>query len=203
MADPIPLAEVPEDLGRNDPCPCGSNRKYKKCCQRVHRMQREAEKRSAGVSDLIDETTNAWGLYKLLCQVRDDNMYALFYEMAHDEGPFRERFASKTDFIQAADSGEELLVAGPKADLRRIRLDGVDNYLLLTEGLDDPSASSFRYTVVIARPNQYDAAGEPRDVEHDGLRVWKVERHERAKGDLEDGDLSLSELGYEWGQTSE
>jgi len=27
--DPITSDEVP---GRNDPCPCGSGRKYKKCC---------------------------------------------------------------------------------------------------------------------------------------------------------------------------
>ena len=27
---------------RNDPCPCGSGRKYKKCCLRNHEMQRDA-----------------------------------------------------------------------------------------------------------------------------------------------------------------
>ena len=27
----IPLANIPS-VGRNDPCPCGSTRKYKKCC---------------------------------------------------------------------------------------------------------------------------------------------------------------------------
>lgn len=203
MSNPIPLSEVPEDIGRNDPCPCGSGRKYKKCCQRAHRMQREAEKRSAGVEDLIDESTNAWGVYKLLRQVRADNMYALFYDMSHEAGPFRERFASKTDYIQAADAGEELLVSGNDADLRRIRLDGDTHYLLLTEGLDDPRATSYRYNVISLRPNEVDADGNPRDVDHPGLRVWDVERHERAKDDLDDGDLSLADLGYEWGPGSE
>jgi len=30
-----PMASVPrteEKVGRNDPCPCGSGKKYKKCC---------------------------------------------------------------------------------------------------------------------------------------------------------------------------
>jgi len=24
--------EFPKEIGRNDPCPCGSGKKYKKCC---------------------------------------------------------------------------------------------------------------------------------------------------------------------------
>ncbi len=29
---PIPIVETKRKVGRNDPCPCGSGRKYKKCC---------------------------------------------------------------------------------------------------------------------------------------------------------------------------
>ena len=32
-AQPI---KVDEKIGRNDPCPCGSEKKYKKCCGRVN-----------------------------------------------------------------------------------------------------------------------------------------------------------------------
>jgi hypothetical protein len=31
-AAPEPAAVVPQKVGRNDPCPCGSGKKYKKCC---------------------------------------------------------------------------------------------------------------------------------------------------------------------------
>ncbi len=31
---PKPIVSPTTKLGRNDPCPCGSGRKYKKCCQR-------------------------------------------------------------------------------------------------------------------------------------------------------------------------
>jgi hypothetical protein len=30
--EPPPKAEAAEKVGRNDPCPCGSGKKYKKCC---------------------------------------------------------------------------------------------------------------------------------------------------------------------------
>ena len=29
---PIEQAHSDQDVGRNDPCPCGSGKKYKKCC---------------------------------------------------------------------------------------------------------------------------------------------------------------------------
>ena len=29
---PIPISEIPAKTGRNEPCPCGSGKKYKKCC---------------------------------------------------------------------------------------------------------------------------------------------------------------------------
>ena len=200
MSNPIPLSEVPEDIGRNDPCPCGSGRKYKKCCQRVHRMQREAEKRSKSVEDLIEESTNAWDVYQLLRQIHDNNMFALFYDATHDQSPFQERYASKTEFIGAADSGEANLPASSSDNLRRIRLDGPNTYILLTSGMDDPSAASFGYTVVVLRDNELDADGQARQVDHPGPRVWDVQRHERSKAELDDGDLSLADLGYEWGQ---
>lgn len=29
---PVEQAKRESDVGRNDPCPCGSGKKYKKCC---------------------------------------------------------------------------------------------------------------------------------------------------------------------------
>jgi hypothetical protein len=196
-------AEIPEDIGRNDPCPCGSGAKYKKCCQKSHRVQREAQKESTGVDTLINESTNAWGIFKLLRQVHENNMHGLFYDMTHSEGPFRARFAEKTDYIQAADAGDEALAAGPDADLRRVRIDGDDHYLLLSEGLKDPRSTSYSYQVVVLRPNEIDAEQNPREVENPGLRVWDIQRHERAKDEVSDGDLSLVDLGYTWGSANE
>ncbi len=42
-----------EDVGRNDPCPCGSGRKYKKCCLR--RAKRHGDKRADIERKLTDE----------------------------------------------------------------------------------------------------------------------------------------------------
>ena len=34
-------AKASPQVGRNDPCPCGSGRKYKQCCLRKQRAARE------------------------------------------------------------------------------------------------------------------------------------------------------------------
>lgn len=190
---------IPENIGRNDPCPCQSGRKYKKCCQEKHRIEREAKKESTQVERLIGEKTNAWRVFKLLRQVHQNNMHALLYDMTHALGPFRERYPDKADYIKAADAGDEPLIAGPQADLRRVRLDENTQYLLITEGLDDPRATKYTYQVVTLRPNQLDADDNARDVDHLGLRVWDIQRHERTKEAGTEGDISLKELGYEWG----
>lgn len=50
--------------GRNDPCPCGSGRKYKRCCQR------EQQARSAPVADLGPGVAMAWLGERFRKQVR-------------------------------------------------------------------------------------------------------------------------------------
>lgn len=63
-------------IGRNDPCPCGSGRKYKKCCMekdlaekraakaaaepktRILSPRKQFQQRSSEILDLIEETTN-------------------------------------------------------------------------------------------------------------------------------------------------
>jgi protein O-GlcNAc transferase len=45
-------------VGRNDPCPCGSGKKYKKCCLPLHEESRAKEREAAaltpGFTDLDD-----------------------------------------------------------------------------------------------------------------------------------------------------
>jgi hypothetical protein len=51
--------------------------------------------------------------------------------------------------------------------------------------------------VVTLRPNQIDGDRSVREVEHEGLRVWNVERHEFAKSDIEE-ELTFTDLKYTW-----
>jgi tetratricopeptide (TPR) repeat protein len=49
-------------IGRNDPCPCGSGKKYKKCCLPLHEESRAKERETAALtagSIDLDELSNS------------------------------------------------------------------------------------------------------------------------------------------------
>ncbi len=46
--------------GRNDPCPCGSGKKYKKCCEMKQR-QKKIEAKALSVSDLGQQMSQKMG----------------------------------------------------------------------------------------------------------------------------------------------
>src|SRR4051794_34915563 len=53
------------EVGRNDPCPCGSGRKHKRCCLEIHqtaqRVAAAAEARLLELGDLVrDEAPEQW-----------------------------------------------------------------------------------------------------------------------------------------------
>ena len=52
-------------IGRNDPCPCGSGKKYKKCCLNrqyvdVKTLMRDVLSKYGYSCDIIDVVTNAY-----------------------------------------------------------------------------------------------------------------------------------------------
>ena len=195
MSDPISASEIPEDLGRNDPCPCGSGRKYKKCCQRAHRRQKETEKKNPQAHDLIGEDTIPWKVFKLLGQIQQNSALGVYYDLHHEASPFRERYPAKSAFIEAVDDGEEILPAGPSMKLAHQRLDPPDTFLVLRD--DDPKQDTVAFQIITLRPNEFDADAGEREVDHPGLRIWDVKRH-RVDRDEVDGTPSLESFGIGW-----
>ena len=46
----VSVTRLPKPVGRNSPCPCGSGRKYKKCCleKDARRLRKERETAASG-----------------------------------------------------------------------------------------------------------------------------------------------------------
>lgn len=190
--------EIFKTVSRNDPCPCGSGKKFKKCHEQTLKIHKEVEKKTRRVEQLIGPKTIAWHVYKLLAQVHADNLPSLFWEMSHDLGPFREKYPTMESYLLATTTGDDKLVAGSTYDLRWIRIDGPDVFLLLSRGLRDPKTPNISVEVIQLRPNEFDAARELRTVPYPGFRVWNVSRFELSKASLDDQDLRLEDLGFEW-----
>jgi hypothetical protein len=191
--------DIYKDVGRNDPCPCGSGKKFKKCHMRTQQLEREAAKKKVSVEALVGAETLPYQVYLLLRQAQEDNLLAFFWDMLHDAGPLKARYADQAAFLTAADKNEAPVPAHPSLEMIRMRVDEPDVHLLLSKGVDDPREKDVTLEVVTLRRNGFDGEANPREVEHAGWRVWDVVTHHRAKDEVsEDGCLPLSELGVGW-----
>jgi hypothetical protein len=195
----LSIEDVPADIGRNDPCPCGSGKKYKKCHYKIHRVQKEAAKTSRSVEDVVTPATTVWQVHDVLRQVHENNMPGFFWDMMHDASPLRERYPDKEAYLSEIGAGTERLPGAKEYDIQRIRHDGPDTLLLLVRGLDDPKMQTLLCDVITLRPNQFGADRAPRDVEHAGFRLWNLERHEFPK-DSVDEELTFTDLDYSWNE---
>lgn len=195
MSNPTSNDAIPENIGRNDPCPCGSGRKYKKCCQRAHRLQKETAKKNREPHQLVDAETIPWEIVKLLRQVQQSNALGLFFELAHDESPFRERYDTKSDFIKDVDAGDLVLPVAPDFKLVHTRLDPPDTHLVIRG--DDPKKADVDFQIITLRRNEIDADGNERDIDYPGYRIWDYKRHSIPRDDFDDLP-PMTDFGIEW-----
>ena len=175
-----------QSVGRNETCPCGSGKKYKKCCMRTHQVMKEAAKSSREPQDLIGEHTTPWDLFKLLRSATESNMPKFQWAASHDSGPWRAQYPEDQQFFAALGSGDDAMIAREGTQLLRVRHHGPMVTLLLRRAKTAE--------VVELLPNELDANHERREVEHWGLRVWSVTRHEIATDD----DPTFESVGYAW-----
>ena len=190
--------ELPDDIGRNDPCPCGSGKKYKKCHMRIHRAQEEASRQTQSAEDIIPAHATPYELFQILGQVYEERLVPLYHDLLHEHGPLKARLGDQQALLVAVDEGRERLPAGPDYEFLRMRVDEPDVHLLLASGVEDPRAPTISYELLTLRRHEADADGQPRSVEHTGWRVWQLERQERNKHEVDEANPHLDTFGVGW-----
>lgn len=183
-----------ESIGRNEPCPCGSGKKYKKCHYRAHQVEKEARKKTILVEEQVNETTSPLDFYKLLVRVHQENAVSVISDLMHDLSPLRTAYPDAVAYVAAVAAGDERLPAGPDFELLRLRIDGPDVLLLLVSGHDDPTAATVRFQVVVLRPHSLDADRVLRSVNALGYRLWTIDTSPLKKGDLDLEDIGFDRL---------
>jgi hypothetical protein len=149
-----------DKTGRNDPCPCGSGKKYKKCCLPTHaadqrqqfaEQQAERDQRAAAHRLSLREVTAAIAARLAGIEEADDDALTAasnaVVELIH---------AGKLD--EAEQAARELLVRFPDVH------DGYDRLGMVHEARDENRQAADCYRKVIAfirqHPDDYDDAFE-------------------------------------------
>ena len=192
-------ADLYQNANRNDPCPCGSGKKYKKCHLRLEQLRQDVESQILRAEDVVAQETDPWSMFRVLKTLYHENKPILYHKLLHPQGPHTTAWSSEDDFLQAFAQGGLRLAAHGTYTYLRSRIDEPYMYLLLAKDVNDPASREVSYQVITLYPNELDAAGNPRDGVAAGPRIWDVSHHRRAKADLpEDGDIHLRELGVRW-----
>ena len=104
------------NVGRNDPCPCGSGKKYKQCC-----LKKASAKRVAGIEESLmrDLVSDLIGFAKKHHEKKTQDAYGFFAGAADDEAALTPEQKSTTeinysdwlvfDWIVDTDNGKTLI----------------------------------------------------------------------------------------------
>jgi tetratricopeptide (TPR) repeat protein len=138
---------MPTKTGRNDPCPCGSGKKYKHCCLEKDQATEHAKFASAAAAAAAAEAANQKEI--------QDRIKALdeTHELAAASNAVIE-LIDAGKFDEAEQAARELLVRYPDVH------DGYDRLGMVCEARGQRKQAADYYRQVIefarARPEQYD-----------------------------------------------
>ena len=104
--------------GANDPCPCGSNLNYRKCCQ---------DEGNASVPNNPDE------LLEVRFQALQNEDYERLYASYHPQSPFLQQFSDRATYVRFArhQLSDIKLVNWFKLGRRRLAADRVEQLLVM------------------------------------------------------------------------
>jgi tetratricopeptide (TPR) repeat protein len=145
-------SNVPREIGRNDPCPCGSGKKYKKCC-----MGKAPARRPAAAPPKVDPTTQlklagdhvqagrleqAQRIYQQVLSARPGSVGAL-YGLAEIKGR-----------LGHTEEGLRLIRRAIEVDERQPDLHSLHSFLLMRAGNVDEAEQAARRAVKLAPNNE-------------------------------------------------
>jgi hypothetical protein len=188
------------NLGRNDACPCGSGKKYKKCHGSIHDIEREAAVKHEQLSEELGFVPLPHELLFALQKAADDNVFSLFWERLHEDSPWRSRYDSAQALFIASQSGALKLPLSKKFSLLRFRVDAPDVHMLLVH--EPPRADHFVFHVVSLRYSAelVQVTGEDDEsYEQMPLKLMDITEHIKPRAEVRDPKaLDLADLGFAW-----
>jgi tetratricopeptide (TPR) repeat protein len=144
--------------GRNDPCPCGSGKKYKRCCQEKDEAEKSAARAAAQAAQQA-----ALQAQQAASQARYEAARKAFIEKTRELDAYRELAEASNAVIDMVRAGKldeaeaaarDLLVRYPEVH------DGYDRLGMVYEARGDHKRAAECYRQVIdfvrARPDQYE-----------------------------------------------
>lgn len=168
--------DIYANVGRNDPCPCGSGKKYKKCHFRKNQTKQLAQKPTLPLDQFITPGQIPYQWYKGLTTLINRRDWALVYEVFQPDSPIHTRYGSLEAFVELARTRHTDIPAGGEFELRRFRLLGDRVFIMGARDLDNRRTQTAEFEVLdlLETPN--------------GYRLLDMERQDIEKSTLDEGE---------------
>ncbi len=132
-------------MQRNDPCHCGSGRKYKVCCMRKDEARKQLSQSSVDVNTYITAQTKPYTFWQRWSKALQRSDYGLVFELLTQDGELKHAFKNEEDFfgnLQGMD-----LPAKPNWSLLKLKIDN-DRLYFLTKRIEKSRHLKQRYCLM-------------------------------------------------------
>ena len=125
-------------VSRNAPCPCGSGKKYKKCCFKKDRVEKKLAETVRDADEVLGEDATIYKIWSEWRKAREVGDFNFLFDLLEPAGSLRGEFADKAEFVAKCSDGTARIPSGV-ATFKHLRIiECKSAQLLQTIGEDDP-----------------------------------------------------------------
>lgn len=160
-----------EGVGRNDPCPCGSGKKFKKCHFKKIQVLKQTKDQSVSLNKFIGSGQYLYQwlkAYQMLVNRRD---WGLIHETFLPDSDIAQAMGDASSFVEMARGSSDKVPAAGDFDVVRYRMNQEFGFIMGVRNADNRRVKNVTFEVLtLINTNR-------------GFRVTNVEYLERPKGD--------------------
>jgi hypothetical protein len=136
---------------RNDPCPCGSGKKFKNCHYKEFQVQREAQKQHVSLGSFVRPNQYPFQWLKGIQMLVNRRDWAVLHEVFEEGSPAHQAHPSAEDFVEKARDSVNFAPASGDFEVRRFHVVEEFAFIMGARGLEDRRARDIQWEVLALR----------------------------------------------------
>lgn len=136
------------NINRNDPCPCGSGKKFKKCHYRKLETLKQVEEQTANIGSFIRAGQLPYQFFKGLRMLVNRRDWGVMYEAFQPDTSIAQTYPAKADFVQVARDSPSSVPLGGEPELRRLRTLDDRAFIMVARDRENRRATKVQYEVL-------------------------------------------------------
>lgn len=140
------------NVGRNDPCPCGSGKKFKKCHYKTVQVQKEAQKQQVSLGSFVRPGQYPFQWLKGVQMLVNRRDWAVLHEVFEEGSPAHQTFPDVAAFVEQARSSSDIApTSGSDYKVRRFHTVDEFAFIMGVRNTEDRRVKDATFEVLALR----------------------------------------------------